>query len=208
MRNAINLRLGALALLAGLVAAAWLAFSATGADYQAFWLKSGPVIGLATGAFGWAWGKMDRNAGLISANPVIYCGAAMQVAGLPLIAFGGHLRRSNHLRDLSTRDLLLTVPMAVLLALAVIGWLILIAPAQYFAFLIFGAPSRIALSSRHRVHARMQNGRLEVAEHIVVDDDRPNKDDGWWDASMRDRPVTVAGAFMAAGLIVIDTIAG
>ena len=208
MRNGGTLRLGALALLAGLVAAAWWAFSAAGADYPAFWLKSGPVIGLATGAFGWAWGKMDRNTGLISADPVIYCGAAMQVAGLPLMAFGGHLRRSNHLRDLSTRDLLLTLPMAILLALAVIGWLILIAPAQYFAFLIFGAPSRIALSSRHRVHARMQNGRLEVAENIVVDDDRPNKDDGWWDASMRDRPVTVAGAFMAAGLIVIDTIAG
>ena len=47
-----------------------------------------------------------------------------------------------------------------------------------------------------------------VAEHVVVDDDRPDKDEGWWDASMRDRPVTVAGAFMAAGLIVIDTIAG
>lgn len=208
MRNAGIGRFGALALLAGMVAVAWWAFSAAGADYPAFWLKSGPVIGLATGAFGWAWGKMDRNAGLISADPLVYCGAAVQVAGLPLLAFGGHLRRSNHLRDLSARDMLLTLPMAVLLALAVIGWLILIAPAQYFAFLIFGAPSRIALSSKHRVHARMRDGMLEVAEHTVVDEDHPDKDEGWWDASMRDRPVTVAGAFMAAGLIVIDTIAG
>lgn len=208
MQNTVTRQIGALALLTGMVVAAWWAFSAAGADYQAFWLKSGPLIGLATGAFGWAWGKMDRNAGLISADPVIYCGAAMQVAGLPLLAFGGHLRRSNHPGDLSMRDMLLTLPLAILLPLAVIGWLVLIAPAQYFAFLIFGAPSRIALSSRHRVHARMQDGRLEVVEQTNVDDERPSRDEGWWDASMRDRPVTVAGAFMAAGLIVIDTIAG
>ena len=208
MQYAGTRRLGALVLLSVLVAAAWIGFTMIGADYWAFWLKSGPVIGLATGAFGWAWGKMDRNIGLISADPLIYCGAALQVAGLPLVAFGGHLRRANHLKDLSTRDLLLTLPMAIVLALAVIGWLILIAPAQYFAFLVFGAPSRIALSSHHRVFARLGDGKLEVISRTTVDGERPKEDEGWWDASMRDRPVTVAGAFMAAGLIVIDIFAG
>jgi hypothetical protein len=33
------------------------------------------------------------------------------------------------------------------------------------------------------------------------------KEEGWWDASMRDRPVTVASAFMAAGLLVIGALA-
>lgn len=208
MQDAGIRRLGALALLAGLVATAWIGFEVMGGNYPAFWLKSGPVIGLATGAFGWAWGKMDRNAGLISADPMIYCGAALQVAGLPLVSFGGHLRRANQLKALSTRDMLLTLPMAVVLAFAVIGWLILIAPAQYFAFLVFGAPSRIALSSRHRVFARMRDGRLELIDRTLSDGERPKREEGWWDASMRDRPVTVAGAFMAAGLIVVDIVAG
>ena len=202
---------GAFLLLAGLVAGAWVAFGAAGQDYWAFWLRSGPLIGLATAAFGWAWGGLDRNPGLVSADPLDYAGAALQVAGMPLVAFGGHMRRDSHDRPIPVRDLILVVPLAIVLAVAVLAWLLLIAPAQYFAFLVAGAPSRIALASRYRLHARIDGGQVHYAERRAHDPalDSPGlpKEEGWWDASMRDRPVTVASAFMAAALLVIATLA-
>lgn len=200
-------RWGALALLAGLVALSWFGFRAAGHDYWAFWLKSGPVIGLATAAFGWAWGGLDRNPGLVSADPLDYAGAAAQVAGLPLIVFGGHMRRGSHDRPVHARDTLLSLPLAVLFAIAILGWLVLIAPAQYFAFLVFGAPSRLALVSRYRVFARIREWRVDLVEGLAPGDEAAHpREDGWWDASMRDRPVTVASAFMAAALLITDTL--
>jgi hypothetical protein len=110
-----------------------------GRDYWDFWLHSGPLIGLATAAFGLAWGGLDRNPGLVSADPLEYAGAALQVAGLPLIAFGGHMQRVSHQRPMPVRDTLLLIPLAIVFGVGIIGWLVLIAPAQYFAFLVAGA---------------------------------------------------------------------
>jgi hypothetical protein len=197
-------RAGAFLLLAGLVAVAWTVFRAAGQDYWAFWLHSGPLIGLATAAFGWAWGGLDRNPGLVSADPLDYAGAALQVAGVPLVAFGGHMRRDNHDRPIPARDLVLVVPLAMVFAVAVVAWLLLIAPAQYFGFLLAGAPSRIALASRYRLFALIDGARVRYAEGVALDSAGFRKEDGWWDASMRDRPVTVASAFMAAALLVVD----
>ena len=204
--RATLVRAGSLLLLAGLVALAWWVFRATGHDYWRFWLDSGPVIGLATAAFGWAWGGLDRNPGLVSADPLDYAGAALQVAGLPLIAFGGHMSPASHHRPVSFPDMALTLLMGAIFGVAVIAWLVLIAPAQYFAFLLAGAPSRVALGSRYRVYARLEGQALRYTEGRTLEPaDYENQ--GWWDASMRDRPVTVASAFMAAALLVIDMLA-
>ena len=208
-RGAQLARLGALLLLAGLVAAAWWVFRAAGHSYWAFWLDSGPLIGLATAAFGWAWGGLDRNPGLVSADPLDYGGAVLQVAGMPLVAFGGHMQSANQERPAALRDTLLVVPLAIVFGVAIIGWLLLIAPAQYFAFLVAGAPSRIALASRYRLYARIDGGQVRHADGREggreLDAAGFPKEDGWWDASMRDRPVTIASAFMAAALLVLDT---
>jgi hypothetical protein len=67
-------------------------------------------------------------------------------------------------------------------------------------------PSRIARTSRFRVLARVEGGQVRLAEGRALDTAEFRKEDGWWDASMRDRPVSVASAFMAAALLV-DTLA-
>jgi hypothetical protein len=90
------------------------------------------------------------------------------------------------------------LPLALVYCAAITAWLVLIAPAQYFAFLAFGAPSRLALASSYQLYARLgDDGRLTHAE---APGGPPDRESGWWDASMRDRPVTMAGAFLAAGL--------
>jgi hypothetical protein len=190
-----------LAGLAALVAAAWAGFALLGRDYLGFWRGSGAVVGLGIAAAGWAWGSVDRHPGLVSANPRVYASAALQLAGLPLVAFGGHLRAG---RRVSAFDRAAILPAGLVFAAAVLGWLLLIAPAQYFVFLVAAAPSRVACASDYRLFACIgSDGRVQTAER-----DRAPPDAGWWDATMRDRPVSMAGAFTAAGFATLNTIAG
>ena len=193
-------RLGALGCLAGLTGAAWLGMAAVGGDYFRFWLSAGPLIGLGFSAMGWAWAGVDRHAGLVSADPLDYLGSCLQAVGLPLLAISGHLRADSRVTRPTTLDLLLSLPLAVLLALGALGWLFLIAPAQYFLFLVFGAPARLIAGSRFRLHAGLVGHRLESRENP----DALSPPPGFWDASLRDRPVAMTSAFMAAGLFLLS----
>ena len=170
-------------------------------SYIEWYSNAGPFIALATAAFGAAWGGLDKNPALVSANPLAYIGACFQVAGLPLIAVGAHLRSKNRLRPIGM-ELLPIVVLAPLLTVAMLAWLILVVPAQYFLFLLVGALSRIALTSSAQISARIQSGQVEILERPPGDRLKP--EDGWWDASMRDKPVTLASAFGAALLFLLS----
>ena len=170
-------------------------------NYLRWYVSAGPFIGLATAAFGAAWGKLDNNTGLVSAVPLDYIGACLQAAGLPLYVFGGTLQSRPQRQGISLVNFLFGVPLILLIAIAVIAWLILVAPLQYFVFLVCGAPSRIVMTSSYYVHARM-DGRWLKYTGGNTENPAPKKGDGW-DASMRDKPVTLANAFSAAALFLI-----
>jgi hypothetical protein len=169
-------------------------------SYIEWYSNAGPFIALATAAFGAAWGGLDKNPALVSANPLAYVGACFQVAGLPLIAVGAHLRSKNRLRPVGME----LIPISILslsLAVAMLAWMVFVVPMQYFLFLLVGALSRIALTSSAQISARIRSGRVEILEDPPGD--RPKPEDGWWDASMRDKPVTLASAFGAALLFLL-----
>jgi len=166
-------------------------------SYVEWYSNAGPFIALATAAFGAAWGGLDKNPALVSANPLAYVGACFQVAGLPLIAIGAHLRSKNRLRPVGM-ELLPIAVLALLLTVAMLAWMVFVVPAQYFLFLLVGALSRVALTSSAQISARIRSGRVEILET------RPKPEDGWWDASMRDKPVTLASAFGAALLFLLS----
>jgi hypothetical protein len=170
-------------------------------SYLEWYANAGPFIALATAAFGAAWGGLDKNPALVSANPLAYVGACFQVAGLPLIAVGAHLRSKNRLRPVGL-ELLPIAVLTLLLTAAMLAWLVFVVPAQYFLFLLVGALSRIALTSSAQISARIQSGRVEILENPPGA--RPEAEDGWWDASMRDKPVTLASAFGAALLFLLS----
>jgi hypothetical protein len=170
-------------------------------SYIEWYANAGPFIALATAAFGAAWGGLDKNPALVSANPLAYVGACFQVAGLPLIAVGAHLRSKNRLRPVGM-ELLPIAVLALLLTVAMLAWMVFVVPAQYFLFLLVGALSRIASTSSAQISARIQSGRVEILERPPGD--RPKPEDGWWDASMRDKPVTLASAFGAALLFLLS----
>ena len=173
-------------------------FSVSPKRYLEWYVATGPFIGLALIAFGAAWDGMDKNVGLVSANPRTYIDACSKLAGLPIFALGGHLR-SKHRDGVNLWDAFVGMPLIVVFMVASFAWLILIAPLQYFLFLVCGAPSRLALSSRYLLHAEVKDKKLIYTEMRPQD---PNNKKAW-EASMRDKPVTLANAFGTAVLFLI-----
>lgn len=169
-------------------------------SYLEWYLSAGPMIALATAAFGAAWGSLDKNPALVSANPLTYFGACLQVAGLPLYSLGAHLKSDNRLEPVGFE----VVPIGCLvlsLTISIFLWLLFIVPAQYFLFLVSGSLSRIAQTSTAQTSARIQLWHVEILESSP--DDRPNPEEGWWDASLRNKPVTLASAFGATILFLL-----
>lgn len=182
---------------------AWVFQRVFARSYLGWYASAGPIIAIATAAFGAAWGGLDKNPALVSANPLSYLGACLQVAGLPLVASGAHLRTANRRSPIGLEILPLLV-LALALSLAIIGWLLLIVPAQYFLFLVAGAFSRAALSSSAQVRARLRSGQVDISEDKGADSAGPGAD--WWDASMRGKPVTLASAYGAAILFLLGLV--
>lgn len=198
--------LGGFAVVAALVAVAalnqWLFARLWSTDYLRWYAHAGPFIALATGAFGAAWGGLDRNPRLVSAHPCVYLSACFQVAGLPIYAFGTHFRNPAAGARVPAWEIFAAIPLVVVFVIAAIGWLVFIVPLQYFVFVICGAPVRIAMRSRVRVEARFQDQDLAFVERAR---EQPLPE-GWWDASMRDKPVTLTSAFAAALLFLLQAV--
>lgn len=181
----------------------WIFCAFFGVNYLLWYSNAGPFIALATAAFGAAWGGIDKNPALVSANPSIYVGACLQVVGLPMSVFGAHLQSRYHARPIGL-ETLAAVPLVLALVVAMFGWLVFIVPPQYFVFLICGAPSRLALSSSATGSARISGSRLEY--EVPEQPGTLSREQGWWDASMRDKPVTLASAFSAALLFLMSAL--
>ena len=173
-------------------------FSVSSWRYLQWFVEAGPFIGLALTAFGAAWDALDSNLGLVSTNPRSYIIACTKLAGLPIFAFGGHLKSDNN-NGINLWDVLVAVPLILLFVVASFAWLLLIAPLQYFLFLVCAAPSRIALRSRYRLYARVEGKMLNYAELKPGQEKPPFS----WDASMRSKPVTMANAFGVAVLFIV-----
>lgn len=174
-------------------------------NYLVWYSHAGPVIALGTVLIGVAWGDLDKHTDLISAHPLYYIAACLQVASLPLIAAGAHLKAEHRLVPLGWNmiPLLLLTP---LLVAAMFGWLLLVVPVQYFVFLLTGAFSRAALTSSAQLVARVDDGKVAVIESTPGKPITPAV--GQWDASMRDKPLTLTNAFSAALLFVLAYLFG
>jgi hypothetical protein len=182
--------IAALAVVLSLVLLSRLVFDKyLGGNYLSWYIDAGPFIGLATGVFSAAWGNIDRNSGLVSSNPLNYCGACLQLLGLPFEVFG-----SQRTKDISIVDRLVAIPMMVVFTLSALAWLVFIAPMQYFVFLLCGAPSRIALEANGKLYAKFDGTQLRF-KHVSAE---TTTTAGEWDASMKDKPVTLASGFSAA----------
>jgi hypothetical protein len=171
--------------------------------YLDWYISAGPFIGLAQVAFAISWQALDKNTDLVSSDPLKYIGSCFWLVGLPINAFGGHLKAKNYHR-VNPWDVIVAMPLIIMFVLAAFAWLLLIAPPQYFLFLVCGAPSRVALNSNYRLRAELADNILKFVEPKP---DEPEPKTGW-DASMRDKPVTMANAFGAVVLFLVGYLQG
>jgi len=177
-------------------------------NYFEFYLKAGAVVALSILLLELAWGDLEKNDGLVSADPVDYIGACLQLIGLPILVIGYHLDSRININIVKTKKFLESIAVMIFAVLATSGlilWLITITPAQYFVNLFCGAPSRVINSSNARIYARFTKGlKLEWKLCQKNDSNRFDLKDGWWDASMRHKPIKVTNAFVAAILLVLN----
>jgi len=181
-----------------------------GLNYFEFYLKSGVVVAFSILLLELAWKDLEKNDGLVSADPADYIGACLQLIGLPLLVIGYHLDSKTNTNIANTKRILDSIAVMVFAILAtstLFLWLIIITPAQYFVNLFCGAPSRIINSSNALIYARFTDGpKLEWKLLQKKDSNKFDPKDGWWDASMRHKSIKVTNAFVAATLLILNWI--
>lgn len=162
-----------------------------GTSYFDWYLANGALINLLTSLIALAWGDVNRHAGLIAAHPLDFVGSYLQLVGLPLLEIGTLLEgRAADPQRRNPIDLVLTDAILLLVVVALVGWLLVVAPVQYFVYLVCGAPGRVFATSGRRVAARFTSDkRLET--RVLPAGEEPGK--GWWLSGIAGKPVAATG---------------
>ncbi|MBI4474991.1 MAG: hypothetical protein HY646_20155 [Acidobacteria bacterium] len=169
--------------------------------YLDWYLNNGVFIGLVTSVVSMTWSDMTEMTGIISAHPFTYINACRRFIGLPIFVLGTNTRPNQEGDNpRSAFDTLMTIPFVLMLTVVMVAWFVVVAPLQYFVFLICAAPARTFARSTRRPIARMKDGKLEIAE-IGKSEKIP---DGWWNASLASKPVTSANMFQALFFFVLQ----
>ena len=173
-------------------------------SYFEWYLKNGSLISIGAALVTFAW-DVNKNPGLISADPRQYCGAYFQLIGAQLLAFGTS-GKSNQRRQAEGESALLLlldslqfIVFGILIILLSAVWILMIVPIQYFLILFLGGPGRIYSNSPVRLLAKFDSTRLETKE-IPREEKKP---DDWMDLSIANKPVTFTYALIALALAVV-----
>ena len=178
-------------------------------SYFAWFVDTGPLIGLVTAVIGIAWQDLDEHRGLIASNPYEYLGAYAQVAGLAIMVLAPVFDTKKHVKLTSLLNFMIALLFALLFLVTIFGWLILVIPLQYFVFLICGALPRMALNSSTRVAVWLrgtQLGWFEGTPAQIQENFRQGLPEDLWVASLADKPFKLTGAFSVAFLFLLEKI--
>lgn len=187
-----------------------------GTDYVRWYLKNGALINLVFAFVSLAWGDLNRVKDLVGAHPVRYISAAFYLIGLPITVFGKIIaaperpaqprpetrsdlaswskawRTAQRLMD--TFDSLISSLIALGLVVAILAWLLVVAPLQYFVNLICAAPARLMRRGRRKIIAAFDEGGYFHIAESAGDEPVPA---GWFEAGFYSKPVSMTSAFAA-----------
>ncbi|HCA81863.1 MAG TPA: hypothetical protein DEP53_19195 [Bacteroidetes bacterium] len=199
-RTSAAIVVGLIIVLALSVLNHWLLTKWFNVTYVDWYMKNGALVGLVTALVSLAWGDVNKHVGLISAHPLIYLGACLQLVGLPLFVMGTHMRKNKtESRTRPPFDSLVSIFLVTMLTSVMFVWLVVVTPIQYFVFLICGAPARLFSQSTRRAVARLEGGWLEITEI----DKSEKLTDGWWDASIAGKPVPITNLFASLVFLIL-----
>lgn len=204
-RRLLTLIAGLGILLALLIINHWIFMTWFNTSHLTWYLENASLIGLVSSIASMAWGDMNKHTGLISVHPFHYIGSCLQLVGLPIYTVGTHMRKpQNQPETRSPFDILLAIPFMLIFAGLAIIWLVVIAPPQYFVYLICGAPARTFSQSKRQPIAHMKGSRLEIRE-IDASETVP---EGWWSASLSQKPFAVTNLFVALFFLIVKWLVG
>lgn len=152
-----------LLIIAALIAANDFVFRTwLNADYARWYLRNGTLINLGFAFVSLAWGDLNRVKDLVGAHPIRFLSASLFLVALPIQTFGTILRRPTEpvppraeprsalsqwsalwraaQAIMDTLDGVLTAMFALIFTLAVLLWLLVVAPLQYLVYLIVPRP--------------------------------------------------------------------
>jgi len=130
----------------------WLFARFTGTSYVRWYVQNGTVIGIATAFLALVWQGLEAQKGLLAWHPGKFLASCMSLAAVVYAAIAVNL--AGPLDGLTHRaedpvsilealwDTVCAVLMALLMGVAVLGWLVVIAPLYYVVTLVTGAPAR------------------------------------------------------------------
>ena len=194
-----------LASVAALVALAAAVFAAAGQSYFAWYLRHGAWFGALTTLAALVTGPLQQDPARLSAHPLRYLGAHLQLTGLPLYAVGTALHTRRAAGAGARLDLWLALPFALAFSAALLAWLLLVVPLQYVVMLVAGAPARLALRAPLTSLASQARGHVQV--RMAPAGEAPDRGGGW-DAGWTPHAMKLAGVCSTALLAALQALAG
>ncbi|CAG0987803.1 hypothetical protein PHYC_02121 [Phycisphaerales bacterium] len=164
-----------------------------------WYLAGAPLISILGTLIVVAWPDERTNeAALISADPAEYIAAWVHMMGVTVFSLGTAIRTEpipgqGERRSVSRLDALLAFPYFAVILPILIAWTLLILPAQYFVYVICGAPSRLFASNPREAVWKYVNGRVEVQE-MPATGEAP---EGWTASKLRAQPLALTNAIAA-----------
>jgi hypothetical protein len=182
-------------------------------DYFHWFLKNGSVISATTAFFALVWKRLGEQEGLLAWHPMRFLASCLQTAGVFSLALGANLGgpldgvKQRGLDAVSIAEVLwdgvFAMIMDVFMMLAILGWLLVVAPGFYLLTLFTGAPARREMRGTGRKVVVQTEGMLTTITDQPSSMEAPS---GAIDVSFATQPFVLTNALNAAAVLVLNMV--
>jgi len=159
-------------------------------DYLQWYFTNAAAIGIGSALFSTIWGTLDKRPDVISAHPMRFAAAYMELIALFYLAISTSIRVNRP--QAPTFDWIAGMLLSVILAVVLMLGLLVIGPLQYFMFLICGSFARFVSQSDLRLIMHKTDDSTDLRE--IRDDEEVPPD--WQDISLKNRPFTLTNVIV------------
>jgi hypothetical protein len=177
--------------------------------YLSWYLANGAMVSLVVAFVTLAWGDLNALTDLISAHPLEYARAHVNLCTLPNQSLGAIQaprgpagRAAGVPTGLPVADAVLTAAVSVLLVAVCVVYTLVVAPVQYLVYLVAGAPGRMACASPERAWQLIGPSGLEVGSKRRSEE----LPEGATESAYTAQPVTFTAVLASALLFAIQQV--
>jgi len=208
------------AYVAPLLAADYFIFRAFGVNYFHWYLQNGGLINLVFGFVSLAV-VLDAYPDLISSNALRYTFASQQLVGHVFRAWWDTTYKSKGAIKTwwlpTAFDFVVSTITFLAMAIALVGWALIIGPVQHVVYLVLGAPARNAIRNNRDPRYDKKTDTVTSGALGAVDPARPPTDDEAKKAQdpesvpgfvigYREKPVSLTAALASAVFFIIGAL--